>query len=547
MTLSLERLLERGYFPQELPPPFNTKSLATFIAQYSEKSLPFLSNKRIRTSKPEIYNLARTGTLRRELSILNPIHFTFLANCIAHNWKELEKASSKSRLSLTTPTLDNRLRAIGRKNSLDVLPSKRAELRSRGRFLLKADVVRFYPSVYTHSIPWALHGKRKAKENRSKGLLGNEIDELMRNCQDGQTNGIPVGPDTSLVLAEILLNQVDQNLSHRKLHGLRYIDDYELVFDSEADALAALSKLEESLLEFELHLNPSKTRVFPLPQRLEDSWVAEIKNMELSPDSRRIKGQLIRFFDRAFELARSFPTENVLKYAAGRIGKMRLWRTQQELVEDLLVQCARVEAGALPAVFASILRTTKRSSRRTRLLRDMLHNIITEHAPQRHSSEVAWSLWACISQKLQLPSKLVRHVLRMEDSVCTLLLLHARSLGLLDKRIDLNELRAVSGTEELYGNRWLLAYEGNIKGWLPASPKRDHVADDHNFGLLKKAEVSFYDENETALAPTDEREEEHEDESYFDRYIRDYYGSEEDDTDFEDEEDEEDEEDDEEL
>jgi hypothetical protein len=287
VTLSLEILLGKGYFPQELPPPFNTDALATFIARYSGKAVPFSINKAIRTSKPETYNLARTGTLRRELSILNPIHFTFLADCIAQSWQELANVCCKSRLSLTTPTLNDPVRAIGRKCPLDVLPSRRAELRSRGRFLLKADVVRFYPTIYTHSIPWALHGKSEAKANRSKDLLGNRIDELLRNCQDGQTNGIPIGPDTSLALAEILLTQVDQKLSRRKLRGLRYIDDYELVFDSESDALAALSRMEESLLEFELHLNPSKTRVFSLPQSLEDSWVAELKNMDLERGLRK--------------------------------------------------------------------------------------------------------------------------------------------------------------------------------------------------------------------------------------------------------------------
>ncbi len=526
MTLMLEALLERGYFPQELPPPFNTRSLATFIASSSGKPLPFTHQKN-RPSKPEIYNLARTGTLRRELSILNPVHFTILANCMVSNWKELEKASSGSRLSLTTPTLGDGIRAIGRMNPLDVLPSKRAELRSRGRFLLKADIIRFYPSIYTHSIPWALHGKKVAKANRNKTLLGNEIDELLRNCQDGQTNGIPIGPDTSLLIAEILLTQVDQQLSLRRLKGLRYIDDFELVFDSEAEALEALSTLEEALLEFELHLNPSKTYVVHLPQRLEDSWVAELKNMELLPGSYQFKRQLIHFFDRAFELARSFPTENVLKYAAGRMSRIRIWRYRHEMAEDLLIQCARVEAGALPAVLASILRNPNRVSRRTRLLKEMLHSVIMEHAPQRHSSEVAWSIWACVALKLQLPSRVVKPVLRMEDSVCALLLLHARSIGLLPKPKDLDGLQAILTTQDLYENRWLLSYEASIQQWLPPGPAGDHLAGDQNFLSLKKANVSFYDVSQTVLPGIDDDTEEGAD-SYLDRFTADYYSDSED-------------------
>jgi hypothetical protein len=509
--------MERGFFPQELPPPFNTKSLATFLAGYGSKALPF--RRGAHQSKPEIYNLARTGTLRRELSILNPVHFSFLGKCIVDNWSQLDQASSGSTLSLTRPVVTDPTRAIARQNSLDIRASKRAELRSRGRYLLFADLVRFYPSIYTHSIAWALHSKARAKVNRSPSLLlGNEIDQLVRNCQDGQTNGIPVGPDTSLLIAEVLLSKVDRKLAKAHLKGFRYIDDYELVFDSEADALKALSKLESALLEFELHLNPNKTKVVSLPQQLEDPWVAELKGAELDASTSNFRNQLFRFFDRAFESARAHSTENVLKYAAGRIANIRVREDHYDMVEDLLIQCARVEAGALPLVLNSILRsrlsTPKRASRRT----ELLHRLIWEHAPQRHSSEVAWSIWACIALKFKIPSKLVRAVLEMEESVCALLLLHARSLGLLQAPKDLDGLKAVITAHGLYGSRWLLGYEANVKGWLSPGTSRDYVSRDINFGQLKAAGVSFYDIAQTVLPTTEPSELS----SYLSRIVPDY-------------------------
>src|SRR5882762_4795063 len=139
MSLQLSDLIERGYFPIELPPPFNTKSLATFLGSQPNGTLTFKTTKKTPkvdgtiTSKPSIYNLARTGTLRRELSILNPIHFSFLAKYICDNWPKFEKATSDSKLTLTKPILSDQTRAISRQNSLDVRALKRAELRSRGR------------------------------------------------------------------------------------------------------------------------------------------------------------------------------------------------------------------------------------------------------------------------------------------------------------------------------------------------------------------------------------------------------------------------------
>ena len=90
MSLQLKDLLARGYFPQELPPPFNSKAFAAFVESHGGTP-PLRTTFSNRTakgntpSKAEIYNLARTGTLRRELSILNPIHFCLLAKCVADN------------------------------------------------------------------------------------------------------------------------------------------------------------------------------------------------------------------------------------------------------------------------------------------------------------------------------------------------------------------------------------------------------------------------------------------------------------------------------
>jgi hypothetical protein len=66
---------------------------------------------------------------------------------------------------------------------------------------------------------------------------------------------------------------------------------------------------------------------------------------------------------------------------------------------------------------------------------------------------------------------------------------------------DLDALKAVMTPDDLYESRWLLAYEANLKGWLPSAGASDHVAADKNFGLLKGASVSFYDVAQT-IVPT---------------------------------------------
>ncbi len=149
-----------------------------------------------------------------------------------------------------------------------------------------SDIDQFYPSIYTHSIPWALHTKTAAKAavkagKAAKGppLLGDVLDKALRDMNDGQTHGIPIGPDTSLVIAEITLAAADKELisrSSRPLTGHRYVDDYELSFDSLSRAEDVLSDLQAVLASLELLLNPRKTRIVDLPMHLDDEWAVDI-------------------------------------------------------------------------------------------------------------------------------------------------------------------------------------------------------------------------------------------------------------------------------
>jgi hypothetical protein len=500
LSLTLENLLARGYLPQELPPPFQSELLAKFVTTEKSKGFPFVSNP-ARTSIPEVFNLARTGTLRRELSILNPIHFSFLADFVVDNWAALEKEASDSSFSLSSPVTTDPKRGIGRKHKMDQRPERRAQAYANGRYLLRADISRFYPSIYTHSIPWALHGKEFSKKNKKAKNLGNQLDELVRNCQDGQTNGIPIGPDTSLLIAEILLGKVDEVLQKRNVTGLRYVDDYELVFDTEAQALEGLSVLQYALLGFELHLNPSKTRILSLPQRIEEPWADTIKGFILDPMSASFKTQLIHFFDTAFELCHTFPDTGVLKYAVGRIANIRDWKAHYDIAEDLLVQAARVEAGALPVVLNTILRQPVADHARKERRRHLMLRTIVEHAPQRHSSEVAWSVWGCIAQGFSVPVEALRLLVGMEDSICALVALHARSLGLAESPSELDPLASALMSDELYDSRWMLAYESAVRGWLVSPHGTDFVGGDANFSKLRAAGVNFYDITKTALPP----------------------------------------------
>jgi hypothetical protein len=492
MTLTVQTLLERGFLPRELPPPFTSAPLAALVSTFTSQRNAFGAQDH-KSSKGGLFNLARSGSLRRELSVLNPVHFALLAHRVVRDWNRLEKQAWGSSLSLSRPTANDSQRAIGRENSLDVRPERRAALYATGRYLLKADIHRFYHSIYTHIIPWALQGKAHAKRFRRARTLGNDLDHLVQACQDGQTNGIPVGPDTSLLIAEVVLSKVDAALRKRRMIGLRYIDDYELVFDSEQEALEGLAFLQEALLAFELHLNPAKTRILSLPQPVEDAWVDELRRWHLDPASPRAKTHLTGFFDRVFVLATENATAGVMKWACAKVASVEDWREHTGLVEDLVVQCARVEAGCLPFVLEVLVNSAAPDAERTERRGHLLARTVLEHAPKGHSSEVAWALWAHLVLGFQLPAPAGRAVVRMSDAVCGLLALHARALNLAESPKAFEELQASLTPDALYDRQWLLAYEASVRGWLPSADGADHVGHDPNFRRMKEAGVRFYD------------------------------------------------------
>lgn len=260
-------LASRGYFPAELPPPFNTRSYAELMG--SAPPHIFSADK---ASRPVTHNLKREGLLRRQLSIPNPVNFYQLASLVAANWHALSLRCNASTVSISKPiSVQSGRRAIDVMGRLSELPVHRASIRSTSKYVLKTDIESFYQSIYTHSIPWAIHTKNVAKANQnSSELLGNQLDKLVRNAQDRQTLGIPISPDTSALIAEVILAATDQKLTSQ-LSGsaFRWVDDYELGFGSYSQAEAGLALLQTVLGEYELSINPRKTSIIELPAPLD--------------------------------------------------------------------------------------------------------------------------------------------------------------------------------------------------------------------------------------------------------------------------------------
>lgn len=149
-----------------------------------------------------------------------------------------------------------------------------SELEGKWSHLLRSDVQRCFPSIYTHSIAWAETGRSTCKEFLQKTLsLGGLLDVVMRNANDGETNGIIVGPEISRIAAEIVLQQIDidaEALLAARFGGLkfefyRYVDDLFIFGDSEQDVRTVRGVYQDCLLAYNLTLNPAKDSLHARP------------------------------------------------------------------------------------------------------------------------------------------------------------------------------------------------------------------------------------------------------------------------------------------
>lgn len=506
--VSLQDILARGYFPKELPNPFTTDTFAA-VCTASGTTLPSgfcldprQRDGRLKMTKPARYSLARRGLLRRALAVPNPVSQYALAMEIESNWAGLLPAVGGTTISSTNPVFAPKGRAIQASKSQGHRSVDAVETRRNNRFVLKTDISRFYHSIYTHSLPWALHSKAVAKQMRDNSLLGNRLDLLVRSAQDGQTVGIPIGPDTSLVLAEILMQACDKALLQAipGLQGHRYIDDYELGFRTRTEAEEAFHRLGSVLAGFELALNPAKTEVVDLPAPLGSTWTAQLSRHPLdSTKARAQQTELIDYFTLAFDLAAKQVGPSVLQYAVARVRGIEIDPKNWDLFYTLLLDCAVPEPACLPYILEILIRRVNDGEPCPNAsLEQALNAIITEHARLDHTSEVAWSLWACLALGIQIDSASASALVECDNSFVALLALHANDIGLIPGGLVPALWSSYMTAEALYDENWLLAYEANVKGWLPSVHRGDHVSRDPRFGFLKKSGVTFYDLVEAA-------------------------------------------------
>lgn len=494
-----EDFIRKGFFPESVIPPLCSYTLANAFRRMNTQS--FTSPPFKKRSKCCLHSIPKIKNFRRHFCIPNPLHQIILCQNIGDNWTEIYNHINKSTISISYPTMKRNsksTRSFDRPYEMNERKYVSAERSFDSRYVLITDISRYFPTIYSHVIPWALHGKKYAKSHiGDESLLGTKLDRCVRNTQDGQTLGIPIGPDTSHIIAEIIGAAIDCKLKNRlglELKGWRYVDDFHLFFKTRGDAESALHIIHGIFKDLELEINSQKTQILELPLPLELHWVTDLRSFKFRENKWGQKGDIINYFSKAYSFSKEFPDDSVLKYAIIRTHQEIIHSENWDLYESLLLKSIISEPSCIP-IATKILHHWDYNGYNLNKskIASVISDLICFHSTFSQSYEISWALWLAKTLQIPIDAQANIAISNSEDPIVALIALDLREDGLISQDIDTTKWEQYMHSSELYDTRWLLSYEAFIKNWLPSIDGSDYIASDPFFSILKNENVQFYD------------------------------------------------------
>lgn len=330
----LNGLLDHGLFAEKIPPCFTTTGLGEFVSssmgtlldETDDDTLKKLLDKRAHDFMR--YEALRDSNIPRHLGVPHPEAHAVQALAITKHWQAISTHCNKPK-----PVFSRiHVRHIGNGRIFEMnykgnerfrLEEDEQKWMSGAQYVVEADIATCFPSIYTHSIPWALDGKAAAKKSNSLTKLpGNLLDKCTQNTRDRQTNGLLIGPHASNIISEIILTTIDADLQAKGHHKVkRHVDDYRFYAGTYEEAEKFIKDLGLALRAYEMSLNEKKTKIVSLPSPSEADWVLVLNRHPLPKDQELKFSEIRSFLDRALTCAQAIGKSTPLNYAIKVLAK----------------------------------------------------------------------------------------------------------------------------------------------------------------------------------------------------------------------------------
>jgi hypothetical protein len=489
------RLLTNGLFPETLPPCFTSEAVGNYLvgkeAQLSAASL----NDRA-PAKPIAYSCTKHNASRRSFATPHPLNYFFIACFLSKYWSAIQTFFGKSSISKSIPDTSDEesLRCVKITSFSELNKIAHHQLR-HSPYILRADISQFYPSVYTHSVPWAFHSKEAAKKDRKKNsttVFFNELDYHLRNCQDGQTRGLLVGPDCSRIVAEIVACAVDDIItsSSSKLivGGIRHVDDYSIGVRSEADAALVLTNLRNALNEFELLPNDEKTRILSAVVPNDAPWPLELQRLAKMCLDDVTQDGIIEYVDEALRATKRFATQSPLKLLLRSMDKYNVEIVDEfDALEPFLLRFVHHFVHTIDYIAMLVAsRVLHGESIKKESWHEVINDGIVRYSRLSHHHEVAWLLWLALTTDIEVTESALQEIIRTENSHLIAMVIGAVDESLIKKIPEID----FDTSLDMRSAGWLHMFEGRLAGITKAPFANDEL---DLFEGLRNGAISFID------------------------------------------------------
>lgn len=163
-------------------------------------------NNQIKNVNYEILINKKSKMAWRKLTLTNPIAYVGIVQemCTKENWnlivncfKEFQSNSNIICCSIPvesqTFSMDKKEQILDWWNNFEQITIKEY---INYNYMIVSDISNCYPSIYNHTISWALHDEEVSENNllnKKLKLYGDILDSAIQKISYAQTNGIPQG------------------------------------------------------------------------------------------------------------------------------------------------------------------------------------------------------------------------------------------------------------------------------------------------------------------------------------------------------------------
>lgn len=488
-------MLEKGYFPDNLPSPY-------CVANFYESVKLEINSKTYMTSKTTTenirFNASKRNRQRRIFSTPNPIFMIDSAIYFNSYADNIEEHFSLSSDSCSIPRFDIATERPIQIDSFNEFYLKRRSKLAESRYIVKSDISRFFSSIYTHCIPWSLHGKSSSKsdKNYNSGLIfGNRLDYIIRQHQDGQTVGVPIGPDFSRIVSEIVGVKIDRIFREKAGSEnplLRLVDDIYIGTDNLDDANTKLGIMRDSIRELELDINESKTIIIDASKDVESYWPVEIRHLleKYKEYDHKFEAEFIQTLDKIIQMALIDLDDGLIKYALRKIDNEWMWNDYWDSFEPFLIRCCISFPHSWNFVAQIVALRHDLDGIDTKKWSRVIEKSLSQNVKSGNDFEVVWAIWLSIHIKAPIINSLFDEIFEKCGSYSMLSALHLHSISAMDCKIPKEKILSRLGNRPMLGPHWILAYEGDRKFDLKIKTKNTQGYD--LFKILYDNDVSFY-------------------------------------------------------